>query len=362
MNACGACLRRARLVAELAGYLDHLHAKHGLYDEVFSLGNEELLRALVPEPADRARIRDSMKSIGLAHERSRAGARGLVMTCRHDDDYPGALRDLAGPPPVVWALGGERLGQLLDPPAVAIVGARRATSYGIEVARGLGRGLASAGVCVVSGMALGIDSAAHAGALESSGRTVAVMAGGADVPYPRSKRGLHAELGERGAVLAEMPPGSSPRRWAFPARNRIIAALASLTLVVEAGERSGALITARAARELGRDVAAVPGPITSPPSAGPNALLRDGAHLVDGPQSVLDLLFGVGVRHVERSSRKVLEPRLRALLDEVRAGRNTLGALTDAGEEVADVMAALGELELIGRIRRAPGGAYVPLA
>jgi DNA processing protein len=358
VRACHACLRRARLIARLAGHLEHLHAKRGMLDDVFALSDEDLVAGLVPSWRERRRLlspRDGGEEA--------ASLAGLAVTCRHDDAYPAALRDLRGPPAALFTSSGERLVALCAEPAAAIVGARRASAYGLEVARSLGRGLAAAGVTVVSGMALGVDSAAHAGALEAGGRTVAVLAGGADVPYPASKRGLHREISGRGAVVSEMPPGFPPRRWAFPARNRIIAGLAALTVVVEAAERSGALITARVARDLGRDVAAVPGRITSPLAAGANALLRDGAHVVDGPQAVLDVLFGVGIRQAEpaRDGRD-LAPRLREMLTALREGRDTVGALAGPDGDAAAVVTALGELELAGYVRRGAGGVYVPLS
>jgi DNA processing protein len=355
VRACAACLRRARLVARLAGHLDHLHAQRGMLDEVFALDDEDLVAALVPVPAERKRL--------LADGGVPPTPAGLDTTCRHDSGYPSRLLDLDGPPAALFIASGARFVELCAQPAVAIVGARRASAYGLEVARTLGRGLAAAGVTVVSGMALGIDSAAHAGALEAGGATVAVLAGGADVAYPASKRSLHAEIARRGAAVSEMPPGFTPRRWAFPARNRTIAGLAGLTVVVEAAERSGALITARVARDLGRDVAAVPGRVTSPLAAGANALLRDGAHLVDGPQAVLDVLFGVGVRRAEpaRDGRE-LAPGLRSVLAAVREGRDTVGALAGPGGDATAAVTALGELELAGYVRRGAGGVYVPLS
>jgi DNA processing protein len=363
VTACDGCLRRTVLLAELAGHLDHLHAERGLLDEVFSLSDEDLVAALVPAGPRRARALRRRDSSDCEELRAHAATVGLDATCRHDAAYPARLSDLAGPPAVLFAAGGERLAVLLREPAVAIVGARRASAYGVEVARSLARGLSAAGVAVVSGMALGVDSAAHEGALEAGARTVAVLGGGADVPYPASKRVLHATLAEEAAVVSELPPDFRPRRWTFPARNRIIAALAELTVVIEAAERSGALITARIARDLGREVGAVPGHVTSPLAAGPNALLRDGAHLVDGPQAVLDLLFGVGARDVVlRAGDTGLEPRLERTLRAVREGRDTVATLAAAGAAPPEVMATLGELELRGLVRRGPGGRWVALA
>ncbi|MDX6670742.1 MAG: processing protein [Solirubrobacteraceae bacterium] len=377
MSACADCLRRTRLVADLACYLDHLHAARGLLDEVFALSDADLVDALVPAGPARTRILAARDRMDPDVERDRVRAAGLDAVCRHDPAYPRALADLAGPPAVLHLRTAERLGRLAEGPAVAIVGPRRASDYGLEVARSLARGLAAAGVTVVSGMALGVDSAAHEGALdatartmagvdsaahegalEATARTVAVLGSGADVAYPATKRALHARLGEVAVVLSELPPGFRPRRWTFPARNRIIAGLAALTIVVEAADRSGALITARTARDLGRDVAAVPGQITSPLAAGPNALLRDGAHVVDGPQAALDLLFGAGARRAHVPGDHDLEPRLAHVLRAVREGRGTVAALA-AGTPPAATLAALGELELLGLVRRAAGGTWV---
>ena len=351
MSACEDCLRRTALIFELAGHLDHLHAERGLMDAVFALGDAELVAALVADEKVRGSIVDSA---AVAATRLQAG---LVAVCRHAAAYPVALRDLSGPPAVLFANDSERLVGLTDAPAVAIVGARRASAYGLEVARSLGRGLSAAGVTVVSGMALGVDSAAHEGALDAGGRTIAVLGGGVDVPYPATKRSLHARLHDEAVVASELPPGFRPRRWTFPARNRIIAALAAVTVVIEAADRSGALITARVARDLGRDVAAVPGRITSPLAAGPNALLRDGAHLVDGPQSILDLLFGVGARAVPTAPTTELDADLRSALQAVREGRDPEAELPSG-----EVLATLGELELRGLVRRAPGGGWVAVA
>jgi DNA processing protein len=363
VTACDRCLRRTRLIAELAGHLDHLHAERGLLDEVFALRESELVDALVPEGPARQAMRRRYETVDLAAERNGVAAAGLDTLCRHDAAYPAALCDLAGPPAVLFGHGLERLGARLETPAAAIVGARRASAYGVEVARSLARGLSAAGVTVVSGMAMGVDSAAHEGALDAGGRTIAVLGSGPDVPYPATKRALHRRLMEEATVVSELPPGFRPRRWTFPARNRIIAALAHLTVVVEAGPASGALITARIARDAGRDVGAVPGQVTSPLAGGPNALLRDGAHLVDGPQAVLDLLFGVGTHRPAPTPGPALPADLAQVLEAVREGRDTVAALTaDPGRHPPEVMATLAELELRGLVRRAPGGAWVAVA
>lgn len=210
----------------------------------------------------------------------------LALTIPGDAEYPAQLLDLNDAPPVLWSRGKWTT---LRAPIVAIVGTRRMTSYGMRVARELSTALARAGACVVSGMALGIDATAHTAALDAGGRTVAVLGTGADVAYPRSHASLHRRLCAEGLVLSEMEPGARSTKGSFPQRNRIIAALASLTIVVEAPVRSGALITARAALDLGRDVAMVPGPIDSPQSEGSNQFLRDGAHVITSIDDALHL-------------------------------------------------------------------------
>jgi DNA protecting protein DprA len=235
VRCCDACLRRTWLVARLAGWIELARHEGRRLPEVLALDDESLLRAVAPSEV--ARTLAAKEALDLEAERQAYVRAGLNAVCRHEPAYPAALRDdRAGPPILSWA------GALPDGPAVAVVGTRRASPDGLEVARGLGRGLAAARVTVVSGMALGIDSAAHEGALQAGGPTVAVLAGGADVAYPRSKRALHGRIREQGAVVSEAPPGFVPRRWCFPARNRIIAALASATIVVQAAARSGSLI------------------------------------------------------------------------------------------------------------------------
>jgi DNA processing protein len=279
--------------------------------------------------------------------------------CRCGPGYPEGLWALAAPPAVLHVLGGlERLLALLAEPAVAIVGARGPSPYGVTVARSLGRGLAAAGLTVVSGMALGIDAAAHRGALDAAAPTVAVLAGAAETAYPASARALHRRIRAAGAIASELPPGTGSRRWMFPARNRIIAALSAMTVVVEARSRSGALLTAGHAGDLGRAVGAVPGRVTSPLSRGPHALLRAGARLVEGPEDVLEGLFGADAPVRPRRSGRALEAPLQALLDALAEGHGTAAALVRAGLEAEGGLAALASLELSGRIRRAAGGRY----
>jgi DNA processing protein len=255
---------------------------------------------------------------------------------------------------------------MVAPPAVAVVGARRASHYGRTVAYELGRGLAAAGVSVVSGLALGIDAAAHRGALDAGGRAVAVLAGGPDVPYPRTNRALHWRMRESAAIVSELPPGIRPFRWSFPARNRIMAGLAAMSIVVEAAERSGSLITAEFAEDLGREVGAVPGPVNARLAEGGNRLLRDGAVVIRGAGDVLDELFGVGAwergRIAAPEPADELEPPLRRVLDAVEAGDPVDAIGRESELSAQEVRAALGQLESRGLIARAGVGAYVRTA
>ena len=298
--------------------------------------------------------------------RTAAERAGVAAVCRHDEAYPTRLHDLDDPPAALFVAGasaalGTLVGGGLDdgPRAVAVVGTRRASPDGHEVARALGRGLAAAGVTVVSGMALGVDSAAHAGALEVGGPTLAVLAGGADVPYPRSKRALYARIGADGCVVSELPPGFKPFRWCFPARNRIIAALSHMTIVVEAAERSGSLITAEIAADLGREVGAVPGAVTACGTRGTNALLRDGATVIRDARDGLDAVMGLGYGGSSPPPDPALQPRLQSILGAVSRGRDTLAALAGTPDQVQATLVALTELELLGHLRRVAGGRYV---
>jgi DNA processing protein len=216
-------------------------------------------------------------------------------------------------------------------------------------------------------MAYGIDSAAHEGALAGAGPTIAVMPGGADVASPSGKRQLYERIKAGGLAVAEMGPGARPWRWSFPARNRIMAALARITIVVEGAEGSGSLITAGFAQDLGRDVGAVPGQVTNGMAAGPNRLLSEGALVVRSAADVLDALYGAGrngngpatALPPRPSPADGLEPRLRALLHSVEGGVGTVEGLARGGVPVAQVLAGLSELELLGLIRRGAGGDYV---
>lgn len=240
--------------------------------------------ALVAVAGGSARVRAEARA---AARLDRARDAGADVWTAGDGRYPAALHDLHAPPVCLYALGE---GATLDAPVVAIVGTRAATPYGERVTGELAGALAAAGACVVSGMARGVDARAHRAALDAGGRTAAVLGTGVDVPYPAQHATLHAGIASRGVVLSELGPGAAARAGSFPKRNRIIAALAEVTIVVEAGARSGALITADCALELGRTVAAVPGPIDAAASAGSNLLVRDGAVAITSVDDALALL------------------------------------------------------------------------
>ena len=355
--ACDACLARTWLLARLAGHID-LHRDR--VDALLELDDAELIAALAG--SRRADVERDLDNFDADDARRRAANARLEQICRCDADYPRALAQLSAPPAVLHIAGvAERFLALADRATVAIVGARRPSPYGIDVARSLARGLGAAGVTVVSGMALGIDSAAHRGALDADGPTIAVLAGGAERPYPARARVLHGRIQTAGAVVSELPLGAETRRWMFPARNRVIAALGALTVVVEARHGSGALLTAEHAARLGRRLGAIPGRVTSPLARGPHALLRDGALLIEGAEDVFDGLFGAEAgRDGQRSvpPRPRLAPELETLLDALAEGHAPPQALALAGLDADRGLAALASLELSGRVRHEPGGRY----
>ncbi|HEV2858950.1 MAG TPA: DNA-processing protein DprA [Solirubrobacterales bacterium] len=357
--ACLECLHRSWLLAALGPYVEKVATGEvgSRSPELLRLSNEDLIEVAAPKVATQMLTRlESLSEKRLVEELLLAECWAC---CRHGDLYPDSLRDAADAP---WALigrGDPRLLDGLDPfGAVTIVGARRATSYGREIARELGRELASAGMVVVSGLAFGIDACAHRGAIDV-GRTIAVLGCGPDVAYPASHRSLWRQICERGLVISEFPPGATPWRWTFPARNRIMAALAGMTVVVEAATRSGSLITTDLAADLGRDLGAVPGPVTSRASAGPNALLASGAHVVRDAQDVLDALLGPGQKKLEPVA-LALDPDLGAVLAAVEAGNSTCDAVATAtGLSGPAAAAALSRLELLGYLTCSNMGTYL---
>jgi len=357
-RACPECLRRSRLLELLGPYVERIATGEpgSRAPELLRLSNEALVAVAAPNAVEEMLGRiASLPEHQLEEDLLLAGCWAC---CRHDDAYPDCLRDAADAP---WALIGRGDSGLLaglDPVGtVTIVGSRRATSYGREMARELGRELAAAGMVVVSGLAFGIDACAHRGALDA-GRTIAVLGCGPDVPYPAANRSLWRRITEAGLVLSELPPGATPWRWTFPARNRIMAAMAGMTVVVEAAARSGSLITMGLAADLGRDVGAVPGPVTSPASAGPNELLAGGACVVRGAQDVLDAMLGPGRRTIQRTG-PAIDALLAAVLAAVEAGEGSSDAVAAAtGLPAPDAAASLARLELLGYLACSSVGTY----
>ena len=277
---------------------------------------------------------------------------------RGDEGYPAPLQDLDEPPAALHGIGDAGLVSGIGRnTAVTIVGSRHPSSYGLEVAEELGYLLAGAGLVVVSGMALGIDAAAHRGALDAAGPTIAVLGSGPDVVYPRSERRLYERITSVGAVVSEMPPGTVPGPGCFPKRNRIMAALGTMTVVVEAAQPSGSLITAEQAAKLGREVGAVPGRVTSRVARGTNALLAEGAGVIRDAQDVLDEWSasepGRCIATGRRSTRSWFSSHA------VADGASTPGAAAVAvGVAAADAAVGLARLELLGYLRADPAGRY----
>jgi DNA processing protein len=359
VDACSPCLRRAFLIAHLAPRIAGLlGAGQRRASGLLALPEEKLLAAAAGRRVEQALA--FLDALDAERELERVASAGHTAVCRHAPLYPPLLHELADPPAVLFGAGrAEVLSVLAKERAVTIVGTRRASPYGTEVAYALGRGLGASGVPVVSGLALGVDGTAHRGCLDGGGVPVAVVASGPDVVYPRRHRSLHARVRETGLVLAELPPGTEPYRWSFPARNRIMAGLAQMTLVVEAADPSGSLITAEFAKDLGRCVAAVPGRVTSSLARGTNNLLKDGATPISATEDVLDELFGVGVRPAGEARRNCSpeDPRLARVLEAADGSDSVETVARVTGRTVAETRAALGRLEAEGHlVRRDLGG------
>ncbi|MGH9750643.1 MAG: DNA-processing protein DprA, partial [Candidatus Polarisedimenticolia bacterium] len=318
-----------------------------------------------------------------AREVERARRLGVSFLTLEDDGYPALLRVSADPPPFLYVLGALEPRDVL---AVAVVGSRRATPHGLEVAAGIAGGLAAAGFTVVSGLARGIDASGHRGALGAGGRTLAVLGSGIDRIYPVEHRRLAGAIAARGAILSEWPLGTAPLKHHFPARNRVIACLAWSTVVVEGRHDSGSLITASLALDEGRTVHAVPGPVGAPNAEGPNALLREGALPCRSAEDVIEDL-GPQIAGAAREAAPAeaagtdaggpvpggspagergapLPPDQRRVLAAMPAavgvGIERLGAAS--GLPPGALLAALLELELRGIVRRIPGPRYVRTA
>jgi DNA processing protein len=280
-----------------------------------------------------------------------------------DIGYPTALAAIHDPPPTLWVKGRA---DALRTPSVAIVGSRAASPYALEVARRLGADLARRGVTIVSGMARGVDSAAHRGALEGGGVTIAVFGCGADIIYPREHAALANSICERGALVSEFPPGTRPLKGHFPQRNRIISGMSLAVVVVEAAEGSGSLITAEFALEQGRAVLAVPGNVLGGRNCGAHALLRDGAKLVECADDILEEIpagirdWGLGISATAESKPSKLasqDPVLRRMTEGETYDLDELSHVS--GVDRVRLLPRLLELEISGAVRRVEGGRFV---
>jgi DNA processing protein len=336
--------------------LQACHTATGAFSAPF-----ELLRTI---PGMNAAAASAIAATGLSagrralEEAERLGSRVLIAD---DPDYPTLLRHIPESPPVLFALGNLAL---LSRPAVAIVGSRDHSTYGGEVARALAWGAASGGIVVVSGMARGLDAVAHTGALDAGGATIGVLGNGLGVIYPAANRSLYERVAEGGLLLTEFPPGEKPTAGSFPRRNRLISGLARVTVVVEAAEGSGALITAGTALDQGREVMVVPGNITSPSSVGANRLIRDGAApllssddlLEHYPEAIRPLEGFLGLPPVTRPLPEGLGVEGRAVAELLGTEPVLLEELVGrTGRPPQELLAALCGLEIAGVVEQQPG-------
>jgi DNA processing protein len=315
-------------------------------------------RAVCPlSPAEERRLRDAAQAPVEQDLRKLEELAAHLVTIR-DFHYPALLRQIHGAPPVLYVRGKI---QECDHRAIAVVGTRRASPYGRLVAETLARDLAAAGVTVVSGLALGIDSAAHQGAL-SAGRTIGIAACGLDVTYPPSNHALISRVAAQGAVISEFPLGARPERWRFPARNRIISGIALATVVVEAPEGSGALITADHALDQGRDVFAVPGAVNTVQSRGTHLLLKQGAKLVESVRDILEELDLPAAPQREEPKVDELSPEERDVLALLTLHQKDVDSLIQETRlPSSQINVILTVLELRGLVRRMPGNTFVRL-
>ncbi len=349
-------LLQARVGSSLVSHLGNLSPEAVLRTPVAELAG----RAKISEKASRA-FEELQRSFDPDRMQDRLAARGIEVLTPVDEAFPRPLRSIPDPPPALFVNGA-----VPDTVSVALVGSRKASATGIETARALGLALSERGVCVVSGLALGVDAAAHEGAVEVGGLTVGVLGCGIDVVYPRRNRALFESVRRHGALVSEYALGEAPLAWRFPARNRIIAGLAGTVVVVEAPEHSGALITARHALDAGRDVWAVPGPPGVRECRGSNGLLSDGAGVLwDIPEFVDAVAREHRVPAAGGASAGV-QPLPSGLEDTEAAvlcgvGFEPMGVDAVAkrsGVEMPGVLTALALLELKGFVRRDGVGSY----
>lgn len=360
-GVCQKCARRDWLLAKLGSRLDREIERHdqSRFWSVLELPDLELIDAI----SRRRRAELHTAYAEWQPTPSCSGEQPQQALCRHHAAYPRSLREDALSPHSFELRGGvERLRCLLEDKVVAIVGMRRASDYGMQVARELARGLTASGITVVSDFAEGIASAALAGALEADGAPLAVMSAGVERCIPAWHAPLYRRVLQSGCSIAESRASARTRRWWPYANARTLALLAQLVIVVEATEEPWELACANVAFSRARHIAAVPGRVSSPGSRGSNWLLMNGARLVREPQDALDVLYGVGICEAPHQSLTALDlqPRLANVLDLVGSGQDTPAKLAASGTRSDEVLVALTELELCGLLARGDGGRYVP--
>lgn len=331
----------------------------GSIENIFSAGRGQLEKALPGKNAAINAILGGPEEAPLRPELDWLGEPGHHLLVWSDPDYPPLLREIPDPPVVIYIVGNRRL---LSHPQLAIVGSRNPTPMGRENARAFARSLAGAGLAITSGLALGVDGAAHRGALEVDGKTIAVAGTGLDRVYPARHRDLAHQIVKQGALVSEFPLGTPPLPENFPVRNRIISGLSLGTLVVEAALRSGSLITARLATEQGREVFAIPGSIHSPQARGCHALIRQGAKLVEDAQDVLEELGPLASLALQTGpeipvSEAQPDSAMSVLLEHIGHDPVTIDALIERSGLTSDAVSSmLLQMELNGLVSSCPGG------
>jgi DNA processing protein len=368
-SACIDCRRRSWLLAELSPILDLNCRADGRLFELLALDDLTLMQAIGGRrraELQRGHARFGAGELAQVRPIPRAGAPGgpyVQELCVHDPRYPHEL-ELASLCPLLHVAGGvHRLHELTQRPVVAFAGAPSASDYGREVSSELARGLSASGVTVAALQLGGVAAAALAGTLQSNGAALTVAGSGLDVATRSKWRSLRTQLSREGCAVSELPCGTSGRRWGLASAARVLAGLATVTLIVEAEDSRRDLAVARVATSLDREVAAIPGRVTSSMSRGTHVLLREGAQLVRDAADVLDLLSTADhpapMRATLSESLARLEPRLRAMLERVGAGADTPGKLAGEKDDAGEVLRTLSELELLGLLSRGDGGRYV---
>jgi DNA processing protein len=366
VGACARCLRRSWLLGELSAVLDCNSRTDGRLLALLALEDSELIAALGGRRREQLR-----RAHADLHRRTHVGTGGSAAICRHDRRYPRGLLHPAAPPLLHVAGGLGRLHALSTRPVAAFTAGSRASDYGLELAYGLGRGLGASGVTVAGGRGR-LARAAVAGALDADGAALLVLGDGLDVAAALPPSVARERIEQRGCTLSELPSAVYGRRWGANAAERIVVSLGDVTIVVEADETPRALAAPRLARDLGRSLAACPGAVSSRASSGSHVLLREGARLVRDAADVLDLIFagsgatsehlrklGVAAANASGAPQLAISPKLRLVLEQVGSGVDTPGKLSAGSTDAGELLGALGELELLGLLRRGEGGRYL---